>query len=560
MGRREICEVVLLVLLGLQVSRAQTGEVTFQHFYHWDYTIDVSYFQEHAIPRILYAASSRAKNTRDLGGFYAIDDRQGHLFRIVPLDPDRFGSYSAQFMSVPGVLAPVIDRSYAYRWPLGPAGNARQSQADLAGEDPVVTLVGQPGDTVYACRDGVVLNRPSGGPLSPGLNTRVDISHPDGGQMRYLNLDPKHCFVGIGDRVVRGQPLGRLSGVGQLELVLTTLDTVSSPYVLPWEGMPFRNLYTHVHVFHFASEELPGSSPSGMASTDIQALSGADFYPTVDRLLDVHRVADQVAVLAQVRQKWLGILGDSTQTNRVLGQMTYGVLRNASLKYLRNYMKKDLALGESVAEQCDVEDIRMIREGAFGKLLNFEGFVHGEDLMEKDTASSIWDELAWYDIRDGMWVAEIGAGEGLISYVLACHYPALRICYQDIEPRRLDFGRKIYETDSLVSLPLRLYPVWGKKKDTRLESFRFDRIIIRDAFHHFKKKEDMLASIRKSMDAGSQLIINEPMGELDPDTGCDDTLTSAQIRQILLANGLAILEEHVIEEEKEIWFRCRLRD
>ena len=39
------------------------------------------------------------------------------------------------------------------------AGNARESQADLAGKIRV-TLVGQPGDTVYACRDGVV-NRPS---------------------------------------------------------------------------------------------------------------------------------------------------------------------------------------------------------------------------------------------------------------------------------------------------------------------------------------------------------------------------------------------------------------
>ena len=75
MGRREIYEVVLLVLLGLQVSRAQTGEVTFQHFYHWDYTIDVSYFQEHAIPRILYAASS-GENTRTWAGFVRIDDRQ----------------------------------------------------------------------------------------------------------------------------------------------------------------------------------------------------------------------------------------------------------------------------------------------------------------------------------------------------------------------------------------------------------------------------------------------------------------------------------------------------
>ena len=63
----------------------------------------------------------------------------------------------------------------------------------------------------------------------------------------------------------------------------------------------------------------------------------------MDRLLDVHRVADQVARVAQVRQNGWGSWVILTQTNRVLGQMTYGVLRNASLKYLRNYMKKDLA-------------------------------------------------------------------------------------------------------------------------------------------------------------------------------------------------------------------------
>lgn len=555
--RSEFYIFILMMFLGLQIGRAQTGEVTYQKVYHGDYTSDVFYFQEQAIPRILYAASTQAKNTRDLGGFYAIGDRQGHLYRIVPINPDRFGFYHAQMFSYPGVLAPVIDQSYAYRWPLDHAGDV--GHAGGGQEDAVVTLSGQPGDTVFACRDGVVMTRvDSSQPAGPGI--RLDISHPDGGQLRYLHLDPKQLFVGYGDRVERGQPLGVLSTEGQLELVLTTLDTFPSQYVIQWEGMPFRNLYTHVHSFHFAREELSGSTPSGIASTDIQDLSSEDFYPAIDRLLEVHRVADQVDALAQVRQKWLGILGDSTQTSRVLDQMTYGVLSNASLKYLRNFMKKDLALGESIVEQFDAEDIQKIREGALGQLLYFEGFVDGEDFMKKDTTSSIWNELDWYDIRDGMWVAEIGAGEGLISYVLASHYPRLRVCYQDIEWSRIYFGKKIYDTDPLVCQPLRLFPVWGRKKATKLESFRFDRIIIRDAFHHFTKKEAMLASIRKSMDGDFQLIINEPMGELDPDTGCDDTLTSAQIRQILLANGLAILEEHVIEEEKEIWFRCRLRD
>ncbi|MEZ5031090.1 MAG: peptidoglycan DD-metalloendopeptidase family protein [Saprospiraceae bacterium] len=556
----KVSGMLMLLLCGCRIGWTQLPEVTYQKVIQIDYSQDFFFFQKQAVPQILYAASTRAKNTLDAGGFYAINERQGHLIRNLPINPGHLASYHAHFHSTPGVLAPVVDHDHPYGWPLAHPGDSEVDQ-----DDPVVTISGQPGDTVYACREGVVLNDPGTSAFS-GRNGWLDISHPDGGAMHYLHLDPQQIFVDHGDRVVRGQPIGRLSDMGQIKLYLTILDTLPSPHEFQWTGTVFRPLYTHVLQFRFAhgglSEPLPPVDVSAWEAngTELrQKNSRSEFYPTVDRILDLHQVADRMGVYEEVWQKWFGILHDSTQTSSVMTQMAYGVLSGASLKFLRKFLRKRMGLKEE-AVLFDEWDRKQFEENALFTMLKLEEFIQLEDSLTKDTSSMIWDELAWYDIRDGMWVADIGTGDGLIPYILASHYPGLRVCFQDVDPFRPIVGKKIYDMDPRVNHPVRMFPFWGRKKSTKLESFRFDRILIRDAFHHFKKKEDMLASIRKSMDAGSQLIINEPMGELDPDTGCDDTLTSTEIRQILLANGLAILEEHVIEEEKEIWFRCRLRD
>ncbi|HRI32986.1 MAG TPA: hypothetical protein PLD02_04485, partial [Saprospiraceae bacterium] len=56
-----------------------------------------------------------------------------------------------------------------------------------------------------------------------------------------------------------------------------------------------------------------------------------------------------------------------------------------------------------------------------------------------------------------------------------------------------------------------IYKSWkGSSTSTGMEDSTFDKIIIRNTFHHFRKKDKMLQSIMKSMNDETELIILEP--------------------------------------------------
>jgi len=93
--------------------------------------------------------------------------------------------------------------------------------------------------------------------------------------------------------------------------------------------------------------------------------------------------------------------------------------------------------------------------------------------------------------------------------------------------------------------------VRGRKKETKFEPASLDKIIIRNSFHHFSKKEAMLASIKTSLKPNGVLFLQEP---LKSGKGCAMKMEEAEIKEILISNGFILEKEMNVEDKLVLKF------
>lgn len=108
-------------------------------------------------------------------------------------------------------------------------------------------------------------------------------------------------------------------------------------------------------------------------------------------------------------------------------------------------------------------------------------------------------------------IADIGAGSGYFSVLLAPLVPQGRVIAQDIQQEMLDFveGRKKLTGVTNVETLL------GTIEDTRLPEGEVDLVIMVDAYHEFSHPREMMESIVKGLSPGGRVVFLEYRGE-DP--------------------------------------------
>lgn len=110
------------------------------------------------------------------------------------------------------------------------------------------------------------------------------------------------------------------------------------------------------------------------------------------------------------------------------------------------------------------------------------------------------------EIREGMTVADIGAGTGFFTRRLAKAVgPAGKVYAEDIQPQMLDLLKKDIEKEGIKNV----VTVLGTDADAKLPAHGVDRVLLVDVYHEFQKPEPMLASIRESLAPGGTVILVE---------------------------------------------------
>ena len=110
-----------------------------------------------------------------------------------------------------------------------------------------------------------------------------------------------------------------------------------------------------------------------------------------------------------------------------------------------------------------------------------------------DKRYEILDALS---LKPGLAVADIGAGSGLISRLIAQRVGSEGTVYAvDIAKNMVDYIARTSKEQGLTNIKA----VLGDPKSPKLTPSSVDRVCIIDAYHHFEYPAEMLAEIKKAL-------------------------------------------------------------
>ncbi|MCP9237343.1 bifunctional 2-polyprenyl-6-hydroxyphenol methylase/3-demethylubiquinol 3-O-methyltransferase UbiG [Lewinella sp. JB7] len=251
-----------------------------------------------------------------------------------------------------------------------------------------------------------------------------------------------------------------------------------------------------------------------------------------------------VSDLKQVEREWEGI-GIGPRKFAVLARdivhmkeasrlPNYYVLKNI-VKVYGNYIP---------AEEITESDVEVI--AANYQLIDLITVdVLGEKppyVLNKNT--QLYKELAFYGIEASERIAEIGAGNGTFSLILAVLNKDLRIAVNELDKKYLEYiDRKLSASRESLARE-KITVVRGSKKSVELTEGSYDKIIVRNSFHHFKRQDAMLQSIQAALTPEGLLYVNEPVQETDPyGEVCDELMKRREVIAAIEANGFRLAGE-----------------
>ena len=160
------------------------------------------------------------------------------------------------------------------------------------------------------------------------------------------------------------------------------------------------------------------------------------------------------------------------------------------------------------------------------------------------------DELvAALDLDPDDVVADLGAGTGYFTFLIAPLVPEGRVYAVDIQPEMLRIVEDRAETEGYSNVA----PVLGTETSPGLRPTSTDLTLLVDAYHEFSHPAEMLASIYEATRPGGRLVLVEYRAE-DPTVPIKTLhkMTEAQARREVEAAGFAFVENKDILPQQHL--------
>lgn len=162
------------------------------------------------------------------------------------------------------------------------------------------------------------------------------------------------------------------------------------------------------------------------------------------------------------------------------------------------------------------------------------------------------------DLKPGMTVADIGAGSGVISMLIARQIGDGEVLAVDIQPEMLEaleVNCKRRQIDNVQ-------PVLGTAKSPRLEENTVDLVVMVDVYHEFEFPYEMLSEISRALKPGGRVAFVEYRKE-DPRVPIKEVhkMSEAQVKKEASVPGLnlrwiktvgTLPRQHVVLFEKVV--------
>lgn len=230
--------------------------------------------------------------------------------------------------------------------------------------------------------------------------------------------------------------------------------------------------------------------------------------------------------------------GDLT-LNIMLANRIYGLSDKSIKKKAIKYMPES-----KMAQALTGEDISIISENAELLDLVHLGVLKYQFPFAIDSDTPVFSELQAYGIQSHDTIGEIGAGSGAFSMLLGMVYPDLVIYVNEIDKGFLTYlDKKLARNNALLN-PRNLVLTKGGKESTALEGHRLNKIILRNTFHHFKKKPEMLEAIARTLNPQGRLYVLETVRDINPDRRlCKLSMSRGEIIAIIESNGFRLIDQ-----------------
>jgi len=227
------------------------------------------------------------------------------------------------------------------------------------------------------------------------------------------------------------------------------------------------------------------------------------------------------------------------------------VYNNLTSKFVAKRTNKYL-LENNIPITLNEQDVKLLNE-------NFEifelyklGILKSKYPFVIDSDALFYQELLTYKIKKSEKIAEIGAGTGMFGLSAKLLFEDLEWTFNEIDNSSIKLIENLLPKHKEIISPKGLSVIKGKKNSTNLEGKVYDKIIIRQTLHHFKKMDEMLASIKKSMDKNTELYLFETYRddfENEEDMHCDALMFKKDILKAMTRNGLQLISESKIDED-----------
>ena len=155
------------------------------------------------------------------------------------------------------------------------------------------------------------------------------------------------------------------------------------------------------------------------------------------------------------------------------------------------------------------------------------------------------------DLKPTDVVADIGAGTGFFTFLMASKVPQGRVLAVDIQPKMIEY---LNEGKAKRKIP-NVQPVLGTESDPKLPANAVDLAILIDAYHEFSYPREMIQRITSSLKPGGRIVLVEYRAE-DPTVPIKELhkLSVAQATKEMKAAGLKLLKNDDRLPQQHIMF------
>jgi ubiquinone/menaquinone biosynthesis C-methylase UbiE len=148
-------------------------------------------------------------------------------------------------------------------------------------------------------------------------------------------------------------------------------------------------------------------------------------------------------------------------------------------------------------------------------------------------------------------VADIGAGTGYISQLLARQVPEGKVLAVDVQPEMVELLKQRIKKSSITNIQ----PQLGTEQSPELPAASIDLAIMVDAYHEFSYPHEMMTGIVSALKPGGRVVLTEYRGE-DPLVFIKPhhKTTQKQIQQEMKAVGLNLLKNESVLPQQHLLF------